>query len=817
VGQNGSPPTDGARAGGNARVGGEHGRRLGARTIRGQLNRVVGAFVLAVGVLLGVLVVGEVRDYRAADGISAAVGPALAAQDLIHELQRERGLTNGLLGGDGRYRDEVTTQRPRVDAAREALSQLAAHGTPAGQAAVAGALKRLDGLSDVRAEVNVGRAQRAATFTFFTDAITALDQLDFGLAQAQDPTLRQHFAALRALGDAKEAAAQERGFLNGVFAAGRFGRDEYPKFADIRGTKRAALAQFDQYATAEQRAQAQAALQSAAAERSTGYESQALAGADGRVLGVDPPSWWAAMTTLIDDLRGVQASVGADIRHRAGELRDTAAQQLVGVAGLAVLIVGAQVIIAAAGARAITRPLADLVRQAGEVASRRLPQAVAAILEGAGEPAEPAPVRLPRRAVAEIRSVAEAFDEVQQAAYALAVEQVVLRRNTTDSLANLGRRNQNLVRRQLGFISRLERDEVDPSVLSNLFELDHLATRMRRNAESLLVLVGQESPRVWSTPLAVNDVLRAAVSEVEDYRRVALRRVDDGYIAGGLAADIAHMVAELVENGLSFSPPDAEVEIFGRWVGSQYLIAVVDQGVGMTAEELARANGRLAGVKGFLVAPTRFLGHYVVGRLAQRMGIDVQLADSPVRGVTARLILPALLLSRGPLPDAGPATSPSNGAARNALSHNGVPSNGVPSNGVPSNGVPHNGVPSNGVARSRATETPTPTPTVSPVPPPASSRPQARTRNGLVKREPRSPIPVRHPAPAQPPAVRDSAALTRDDRAPEEVRSMLMAVRAGMRRGELHWTDEATNATATVRPGQNPRHASDADPPGSER
>jgi anti-sigma regulatory factor (Ser/Thr protein kinase) len=234
---------------------------------------------------------------------------------------------------------------------------------------------------------------------------------------------------------------------------------------------------------------------------------------------------------------------------------------------------------------------------------------------------------------------------VQATAFALATEQAVLRRNTTESLANLGRRNQNLLRRQLGFITTLENEENDPSGLANLFELDHLATRMRRNAESLLVLVGESSPRPWSAPLPVADVIRAAISEVEEYRRVSMRRIDDAFIAGNYVTGLAHMVAELVENGLAFSPPDVDVEIQGRQLGGQYLIAIIDQGVGMSDEELARANARLRGEESFLLAPTRFLGHYVVGQLAQQMSADVQMAPSPVTGVTARVMLPASVLA----------------------------------------------------------------------------------------------------------------------------------------------------------------------------
>ncbi len=241
--------------------------------------------------------------------------------------------------------------------------------------------------------------------------------------------------------------------------------------------------------------------------------------------------------------------------------------------------------------------------------------------------------------------MADAFDRVQRSAFELATEQAVLRRNATDSLVSLGRRNQNLVRRQISFINKLEHEDADPATLANLFELDHLATRMRRNAESLLVLAGESSPRSWSTPLSVNDVLRAALSEVEEYRRVTLRRIEPAFVTGSVVVEIAHLLAELVENALSFSPPDSDVEIEGRRTSAGYLVAIVDHGFGMDTQALAEANVRLSGTASFMAEPTRFLGHFVVGALARKCGIEVRLGEAPAAGVVARVLIPAGLLT----------------------------------------------------------------------------------------------------------------------------------------------------------------------------
>jgi anti-sigma regulatory factor (Ser/Thr protein kinase) len=244
----------------------------------------------------------------------------------------------------------------------------------------------------------------------------------------------------------------------------------------------------------------------------------------------------------------------------------------------------------------------------------------------------------------EVHDLEVALNKVQDSALSLAVEQATLRRNVADAYINLGRRNQNLVSRQLEFITQLENDESDPETLEHLFRLDHLATRMRRNAESLLVLAGLAPPRTWSAPVAVGDVVRGALGEVEGYRRVRLRHVDDARVDGAAAADVSHVIAELVENALSFSPPDADVEVYGRRGDHSYVVTIVDSGIGMHDDELERANRLISSASALTLAPSRFLGHYVVAQLAARHGLTVHIAASPAGGLTATVALPAVLL-----------------------------------------------------------------------------------------------------------------------------------------------------------------------------
>jgi len=533
-------------------------------------------------------------------------------------------------------------------------------------------------------------------------------------------------------------------------------------------------------------------------------------------------TWWSSQTTVLDDMLQLQQHVGSVIRARAATLQDEATQRMALLIGAVLLCFIGSVYLATVASRSIAAPLASLADEANRLAGERLPEAVRRATAG-DDNAPPLTVPVPAGASDEVRLVADALDRVQATAYSLATEQAMLRRSTTESLANLGRRNQNLLRRQLGFITSLEREESDPTGLANLFELDHLATRMRRNAESLLVLVGAASPRQWSEPLPISDVIRAAVSEVEEYRRVSLRRVDDALVAGAVVSGVAHMLAELVENGLSFSPPDADVEIQGRRIGDNYLIAITDQGIGMSHADLELANQRLRGEGDFITAPTRFLGHYVVGRLAAEMDIDVQLAPSPVTGVTARIVLPPSIVAGVPAVTAPgrparpaettrameptrAALEASDPAATQVLTLPPVDAPPAPDGRIRPQNIEYVTLPGSpavqrqpaatddqstlagsSTARYEDTMTTSTMDMYSFGPPPDDAE---RTPNGLKKRAPRtgrSAPGVPQPAGSAPTRTAERPAPVSDS--PDEIRARLTAFRSGVQRGSTEPTD----------------------------
>ena len=309
-------------------------------------------------------------------------------------------------------------------------------------------------------------------------------------------------------------------------------------------------------------------------------------------------------------------------------------------------------------ARSITRPLRRLTVAADHLATERLPKLVDALRHPGDEDErflsaalEPIDVRSDD----ELGQLGRAFNAVQAVAVDVAAEQSeLLRKGISDLYVNLARRNQALIERQIQLLDRLEVGEQDPGTLEHLYLLDHLATRMRRNAESLLVLAGAESGprRVRSLPIV--DVVRAALSEVEDYERVDLGALADATLQGPAVSDVAHILAELLENATQFSPPDTPVRIDGTRTGGSYQLVISDRGVGIKADQLDALNNILREPPVTGLALGRSLGCLVAARLASRHGITVRLRGSEGDGVSAYVILPRHLVAEDvlePIPE----------------------------------------------------------------------------------------------------------------------------------------------------------------------
>ncbi|WP_324194059.1 HAMP domain-containing sensor histidine kinase [Nocardia blacklockiae] len=351
-------------------------------------------------------------------------------------------------------------------------------------------------------------------------------------------------------------------------------------------------------------------------------------------------------TTSIDRLVDlIDASLRDSLTEARGQvLRDVAVVVVTLLAGLA---------LALAVARSLVVPVRRLRRDALQVAHEDLPAELAVVRKGGATP-EIVPVDV--QTTEEIGQLARAVDDMHRQALHLAADQARLRLQISSMFETLSRRSQSLVEQQLTLIEDLERDEDDSGRLQSLFRLDHLATRMRRNGDNLLVLAGTALRRGHLPPVPLSDMLWSAVSQVEDYQRVEIGSVPDGIVAGEPAVDIEHLLAELIDNSLRYSPPSTPVAVsVTRAVDGGYLIEITDRGLGMSGDDLTAINERLASGGEVTVETARRMGLFVVGRLAKRHTITVSLrrtsSMSHQSGVTASVHLPGSLVA--PAPDAG--------------------------------------------------------------------------------------------------------------------------------------------------------------------
>jgi HAMP domain-containing protein/anti-sigma regulatory factor (Ser/Thr protein kinase) len=634
--------------------------------------------VAALLLLAGLRIGSTVSTSRQAGRVTGLTEFALRGTALTHELQKERALTLRFLlgGGAGPDRGVLRAQRAATDRAlaayRDSAGQLDREALPA----VSGekldsASNRLAGLAGLRRDADRQALAPSAALDAYNTTVADLLNTNRGLTGGiADPELAQAVGAFVAVSRIKELAALEGDLVIGVLARGRFEPGQYRRFTSTLATRAVLLSEFRADANDVQRALFVDTLVGPEVQRVRELQASAVAAEAAATLEIDPGEWSAVTGTEIDLLRRVEERLGAAAvdRSRAIEAaaRDRAAVDGVGVALVLALVVGLSLLVA----RSMLRPLGQLRSTAEDVAHVQLPGVVERLQRA--EPVdlglETTPIGIGNRD--EIGQVARAFDTVHSVAVRVAAEQATLRRSVADMFLNLGRRLQALVHRQLELLDDLERTEVDPQQLRSLFQLDHLATRMRRNAENLLVLSGSEPVRRWSEPVELVRVIRAASAEIEDYTRVGILHTAEVRVAGHAVSDVVHLLAELIENAATFSPPATRVQVTGEPAAHGYLLEIEDQGIGMTPAELEEANQQLATPAAVGLEQAGRLGFYVVGRLAARHGIKVRLRRSWFGGVAALVLLPASLLS-GPPEAGGPTIA---GVADGEPQHAQVPS-----------------------------------------------------------------------------------------------------------------------------------------------
>jgi signal transduction histidine kinase len=465
---------------------------------------------------------------------------------------------------------------------------------------------------------------------------------------ANDADLQGNVTTLGSLLRLENQTAAQRAILYGALSSPQdtLSPEDLTTLEQAQQQAKADQSDFDASTdTAEQQNYSNTVSGSAVDEASSNEElAEQLAGNNQALnhgSGLTASSWNTDMTATIADTRTVANQLTAQITDRANSLRSHATEVLLITSVITLLLLLLVVLVSTIVARSLIRPLRKLRSDALDVAGHRLPEMVRRLSqsEGADEGVEIEPIGV--TSTDEIGEVARAFDQVHREAVRLAADEAMLRGNLNAMFINLSRRSQSLIERQLSLIDSLEQSEQDPGRLSSLFRLDHLATRMRRNSENLLVLAGHEVTRRWSQPVPLVDVLRAAISEIEQYERVVLN-VQPGIVVVGQAVnDVVHLVAEIVENATTFSPEDTQVYVSGQPLSSGgVLLDITDNGVGISDQEMSHANWRLDNPPVVDVAVSRRMGLFVVGRLAARHGVRVRLRHAQAGGLTALIWLP---------------------------------------------------------------------------------------------------------------------------------------------------------------------------------
>ena len=644
--------------------------------------------------LLAVLALVGIRQNQAesdrAERSTAFARLAAGLAPLIHQLQAERSLSISYIdSGRSQWRQELAEQRRLVDQASatyRAQAQRLGAGDELLATKIEYGLSELGRLAEQRdaidnrkidpqeLEVEPGievheeegeeELEHATVeghgpldspgkaLDQYTDTVSDLLDINGEIApRSSNAELLKGVAASVALARAKDFADSQRSLLQNVYAADRFGENEFGKLAAVVAAEELYTAQFDANATEAQHEFLEETVAGPEVEQVAAFVDKALGSASAPKLGVDPQRWFDAMSVKLDRMRTVEQRLSADVIATSTAVKQGADRR----AWLYSLLLAAALVLAVAlaliTARSLIRPLRRLETAAEETATTRLPGVVQRLQDGeqvdlAAESAPPIEVR----SRDEIGHLGEAFNSVHRVAVRVAGREAALRRSVGDMFLNLARRSQSLIERQLEVIDELEGSGTEAEVRAGLGELDHLATRMRRNAENLIILSGSEPARRWRGPIDLTEVVQASVGEVKEHTRVELLPLDQVQLAGHAGADVMHLLAELIENAVTFSAPGTKALVAGQPLPAGYLLEIEDQGLGMSDEQLVKVNERLARPPDVDFALAKMLGFFVVTQLASKHGIKVQLRHSWYGGITALVLLPSQLLANQAVP-----------------------------------------------------------------------------------------------------------------------------------------------------------------------
>ena len=539
------------------------------------------------------------------------------------------------------------------------LARQLGHGLPVQtRASAAKVLASVAELPGLRRHAAQSQAPAQAVINGYSAAAAGLFPVIDGIADLSgNSVLITSVRALGSLSRMKDQASQQQAILGAALAEGHFGPAALTALTIAQAQQASDLVSFRSSATPEESWALTETLAGPLAGQARAVEQRAAAVGNGELaLGARASQQWSAgMSDTVGWMRQAEQQLAAWITAYARALQRSAMRSAIITGGVALAVLILVLLATLIIARSMVRPLRRLEAAALDIARSRLPAEVRALgmAGNSGRPPQVTPIDV--LSTDEIGQAARAFDRVHREAVRLAGEEVRLRGSVSAVFAGFFRRSHSLLERLLRLIDSLELGEDDPERLASLFQVDHLATQMRRNSDSALVLAGHKTSRRWSGPVTLVDVLRAAVSEIGQYDRVTLNVQLGGSVSGSAAADTVHLLAELLENATTFSPQTTQVVVSGHQArGGNSLINISDRGMGMPEEHLRQLNRQLAYPPLADMAVARHMGLFAVAHLAARHGIKVALVLPPGGGTTAEVYLPAALISQDARPGGWP-------------------------------------------------------------------------------------------------------------------------------------------------------------------
>jgi signal transduction histidine kinase len=493
-----------------------------------------------------------------------------------------------------------------------------------------------------------GVTKRAVTPIQALEAYTAVIENEPKLFLAEADSLTNATAAGQALGliasvSTREALSEEYALLSGMLAGNRMSQTDRAAFAVMAATREGDLLDANSVLSPANAAIFNAQLNKTYQTDLTEVEGAVSASIDISKVPITAAQWNGLATQVLAEYYtgGVNVANAELVADR--QISHQAWVKVGIICGIALVGLLVTIFFTIFIGRGIIRRLRGLEHTALTLAENQLPDVIARLRRGENVDvaSEAPPLRVGGD---EIGRVGQAFDLVRQTAIRSAVEESRLRQGLNDVFRSLARRSQSLLHRQLTLLDQMERRATDPEALDDLFRLDHLTTRMRRHAEGLVILAGAPPGRGWSSPVRMVDVMRGAIAEVEDYARVAVATRSQAALSGSAVADVIHLLAELIENAATLSPPYTSVRVSGDTVANGFAIEVEDRGLGMNSQRLAELNERLASPPEFNPSDSEQLGLFVVSQLAKRHGIRVTLKASPYGGTAAIVLIPRQLV-----------------------------------------------------------------------------------------------------------------------------------------------------------------------------